>query len=206
MARIETITRELFTFDELSAEAQAKAIENNYDFNVGDSWWYEYPIEDAKMIARLLGFDVENIYFSGFSSQGDGACATGDYSYKKGALKAVKTHAPQDERLHRIAKDLQDAQRRAFYGLACTVKHSGNYSHEYCVNFDSYQYNRAWASEDYTATVEQEESIKEPLRDFMRWIYRQLQNEYDFQTSDESIKDSLIGNAIEFTKDGENAH
>ena len=36
---METKTYKVYKFDELSEEAQAKAIENNYDINVSYDWW-----------------------------------------------------------------------------------------------------------------------------------------------------------------------
>jgi hypothetical protein len=73
------------------------------------------------------------IYFSGFSSQGDGACFEGTYRYKKGSVKAIKAHAPQDKELHRIAKGLQEAQRPTRYSITANIKHRGRYYHPGCM-------------------------------------------------------------------------
>lgn len=56
--RIETI--EIFTFDELSPEAQAKAIEKLSDINVTFDWW-DSVYQDAKDIGlKITGFDAAN--------------------------------------------------------------------------------------------------------------------------------------------------
>jgi phytoene synthase len=78
------------------------------------------------------------------SRQGDGACFAGNYSYQKGALKAVKKHAPLDEELHRIVKGLQEVQSKNFYRLRATTVHRGHYYHSNCMSIDihddEYQY------------------------------------------------------------------
>ncbi|MCK5610705.1 antitoxin of toxin-antitoxin stability system [Candidatus Pacearchaeota archaeon] len=202
MSRIDTVKTEVFKFDELSEEAQQTAIEKLYDLNVDHDWW---DFEDAKQAAARMGIEIDDIYFSGFSSQGDGACFEGSYSYQNGGIKAIKDYAPQDERLHQIAQGLQDIQRKSFYGLSATVKHSGHYYHEYCTNISVSECRTlrdGCGSEDY-ASVADNEAITEALRDFMRWIYKQLEKEYDYLTSEEAIKESIKANGYEFTGDGE---
>jgi hypothetical protein len=48
-----------------------------------------------------------------------------------------------------------------------------------------------------------DEELAEALRAFMKWIYRQLEREYDYLTSDEAIAESIIANEYEFTEEGE---
>ena len=43
---------------------------------------------------------------------------------------------------------------------------------------------------------------EEALRDLARWLYRQLQSEYDHLTSDESVEDGIIANEYAFTAGG----
>ena len=44
--------------------------------------------------------------------------------------------------------------------------------------------------------------VTEALRDLARWLYRQLQSEYDHLTSDESVEDCIIANEYTFTARG----
>lgn len=56
--RVETVTRELYQFDELTNEAQQTAIENNYDINVDCDWW-EFVLDDAEQIGlKIKEFDL----------------------------------------------------------------------------------------------------------------------------------------------------
>ena len=50
---------------------------------------------------------------------------------------------------------------------------------------------------------EAEDDIKEIARDFMRWIYKRLESEYEYSVSDEAVEENIITNEYEFTEDGE---
>lgn len=132
--------------------------------------WYESTFDDAKAIGALMGFDIADIYFSGFASQGDGACFSGCLTYRKGALAAVKAYAPLDLELHRIAAAWQEAHKVHGWKVTATVRQRGHYSHENCTEFvlDG-------------AGVIHGPAFIEPARDFMRWIYRQLERESEYQ-------------------------
>lgn len=145
--------------------------------------WYENTIEDAKTIGALMGFDIENIGFTGFWSQGDGAHFTGRFGYTKGAVKAVKDYAPLDTELHDIAERWTEAQRVYFYGLQGVITHQGHYEHEHCTQFNF------WHDQDRELPDSFWEShyadVEEVARDFMRWIYAQLERNYEYQQAAE---------------------
>ncbi|MGF6862698.1 hypothetical protein ABIE69_003288 [Rhodobacteraceae bacterium MBR-64] len=48
-------------------------------------------------------------------------------------------------------------------------------------------------------TEDAEEIVTEALRDLARWLYRQLQSEYDHLTSDEAIEEGIVVNEYTFT-------
>ena len=52
------------------------------------------------------------------------------------------------------------------------------------------------------ATEDAEEIVTEALRDLARWLYRQLEVEYDHLTSDEAIEEGIIVNEYTFTEAG----
>ena len=139
------------------------------------------------------------IYYSGFSSQGDGACFEGRYEYKRGALKAVKDYAGQDEKLHRIVEALQEIQKKNFYQLTARTKHSGHYYHSGCMSVDVER------SDGKEMTADAEEMVEECLRDFADWIYKQLENEYDYRTGEEACREAIEANDYEFTEKGDMA-
>lgn len=187
----------VYPYSELADEVKDLVLENLRDINVDYEWWVS-SYDDIKEIGKLMGIDIDRIYFSGFSSQGDGACFEGSYEFKVGSVKAVMEYAPKDYKLHLIVKELQAVQRRYFYQVSAMVKQSGHYMHEMCTSIDVghndfYSYRLPEGAED---------GIKEGLRDFMRWIYRRLESEYEYLTSEEVVKDSIEANESEFTVDG----
>jgi hypothetical protein len=190
-----TKTYNVYEFSELSDAAKSEALDD-YIANGIDYPWYDCIYDDAKTIGGLMGIDVDNIYFSGFCSQGDGACFEGGYSYKKQCVKLVADYAPLDSELNRIVKTLASIQKRNFYQLSASVKHSGHYYHELCTVVDVDHDN------DSSVNGNDENDLIETLRDFMRWIYTQLENEYDYITSEESFIDMCQANEWTFTVDG----
>ena len=192
----QTIETTVYTFDELSDSAKEKARNWWREGTAYDDYWHESVYEDAKDCARIIGIEIDNIYFSGFSSQGDGACFEGSYCYAKGSVEAIKQHAPQDTSLHRIARELAEIQRGNFYALTAKVKHVGRYYHEFSTEIEVYDRNGDLVHAD-THDV-----VVNLLRDYMRWIYRQLEHEYDWQNADEQVDENIRINEYTFTKEG----
>ena len=198
--REETI--KVFQFTELSDKAKEKAREWYRTTSQGDDYddyFAETVIDDAKQIAALMGIEIKDIYYSGFSYQGDGASFTGHYRYQKGAVKAVKDYAPKDTELHRIAQELQYIQRKSFYRISCNITQSGYYQHENTMRFDF-----MLDGEYLYTTMAWESDLKDVLRDYARWIYKQLEESYDWENSDENVDETIIINEYEFTEDGSN--
>jgi hypothetical protein len=207
--KTETIT--LYTFNELSDGAKENARQRWRDGFECDDSFYEFIYEDAATVADIMGFDIcqtrktlmngshrydPTIYWSGFSSQGDGACFEGSYSYKKGCVDAIKKYAPNDTELHNIVQSLVQMQKPWFYKLTGSVKHRGHYYHELSMD----------CSLDHTDDIYAqlpEDEFKEICADFARWIYRQLEREYEWQMSDEYVDEAIIINEYEFTEKGE---
>lgn len=194
-----TIETKLYQYEELSDAAKRKARE--WYTSIPDEFYAECVIEDAKEIAALMGWEIDHIYYSGFSYQGDGAQFVGTMRYRKGCAKAVKQYAALDTELHRIALAWQDLQRRHFYSLRAKVTSRGHYSHEYCTSFDctDTRHNYGWIKDDA------EKELIEIGRDFMRWIYKQLRDSYEDSVSDEVVAGNIINNEYEFTEEGKRA-
>ena len=193
-------TKNIYKFDELSDDSKENALNElrSSDGYLQYEWW-DHVYDDAKAIGDLMGIEIDKIYFSGFSCQGDGACFEGTYSYNKGATLAVKSYAPQDKELHSIVLALQQIQRPMFYGLVAHVKQSGHYNHEFCTQIDIHNESEIG---DYYVDASVHDGIADALRDFMRWIYKQLESEYWYLMSDEAITEDAIANEWEFYENG----
>ncbi len=202
----------VYAFDELSDSAKEKALDWYREAGL-DHDWFEFVFEDFERVCDLLGTEIRTvpvrlhgggtrrkscIWFSGFWSQGDGACFEGDYSYKSGASAAVRSYAPQDGELHRIADALAAIQRRNFYRLRARLTHRGRYHHEYSMAIAVER--RGPCRQDMTGDAE--EAVSEALRDLARWLYGQLEREHDHLMSDETVADAIRANDYRFTEDG----
>ena len=51
-------------------------------------------------------------------------------------------------------------------------------------------------------TADAEDTVAELLRDLARWLYRQLEREYEYQTSDAVTDEAILANEYTFTGDG----
>lgn len=89
-------------------------------------------------------------------------------------------------------------QRRNFYQLRADVSHRGHYYHEYCMEISVERESPTY--QDMTADAE--ETVIEALRDLARWLYRQLESEYNALHSDEAVSETIVANAYTFTASG----
>lgn len=217
-----TRCKEVYYFDELSDSAKETARswyrEGAFDYN-----WWDCIYDDTVRIAKLLGIMIKAknqpctggytegkwnpnkewvatspaIYFSGFWSQGDGACFEGTWQARDmKPLKDLKGYAPQDKELHRIHKALW-AIKKQFPDASCTSKHTGHYYHSRSCTLDPL------LAEDRDYNKEEWEPLEEALIDFMDWIYGQLEKEYDYLNSDEQVDETIRANEYEFTEEGD---
>mgnify|MGYP000976801418 FL=1 len=203
----------VYQFDELDEKAKERAREWYRQGNYDDTFWSECVIDDAKEIGTHMGMDIDNIYFSGFWSQGDGACFEGTWRASDVKADKLKEYAPQDKELHRIVSGLADLAKE--YPEGCfTVKHRGHYSHSACTSFDvelprEQKEELEYDSPEYKALQiklnEDEDALIELARDFMDWIYRTLEKEYEYLNADEQVDESIRANEYEFFQDGTRA-
>ena len=89
------ITTTVYTLDELSCPAAREKARDWYRQHHADSNWYENVYEDFREVCNIFGISLRQrvfrlsngrfmeepcIWFSGFCSQGDGACFEGRYT------------------------------------------------------------------------------------------------------------------------------
>jgi len=202
----------VYRLDELDAPAQDKA--RAWYREIGfDHDWYDAVYDDFQQIAAILGLRFKTtpvrlygggtrqapcIWFRGFWSQGDGAAFEARYGYAPRAAQRIRAHAPQDGELHRIADALQQVQRRNFYQLRAETSLRGHYCHARSMVIDVTRDSPTGQE----MTDDAEEAVAEALRDLADWLYRQLQREYDYLTSDAAIDEVIRANDYSFTVEG----
>lgn len=191
-----TIETTLYKFEELTKDLQSKAIEKYYSINVEFYDWYSNTVEQFKDTTTL--FEVEKVYFSGFSSQGDGAM----FEYNEISQELFNSAID--------SLKLPNYKKSAMKLSGCfSAKgtHQGRYSHEKCcyhvMDFEPMYDNRDNINELFdTHHIELENYITEKYEELAKQLYRELESENDYLTSEEAIKETLIANEYEFTEDG----
>jgi len=223
MPRVVTIIKTLYQFDELPTAAAKEKARDWYRELAASDDLLELCLDDFESIAKILGveFDTREIhsartgrtryekrvYYSGFSSQGDGASFDGRYSYVADAPKKIREYAPQDAILHAIADDLESLQNKYGKQLYAKTNVSGHYVHANCMAVDV-----ACADDgDYginadSLIIDDEKELTQILRRFANWIYRQLEQAYDYNMSDESVDENIRINEYEFNETGKRDH
>lgn len=191
--RTRTRVDTLYEFSELSDSAKETALEKLRDLNTTHEWW-EFVEDDAKQCGAILGIEIDQIRFTGFWSQGDGACFEGSYRYAKGAVGAITEHTGgTDSELISIATRLQELQRPAFYTATASCAHRGHYYHSGCMAVEC----------DAEKGTLDHDALTSALRSFADWVYTRLEKEHEYLTSDEQVIESIEANEYEFSEAGE---
>ena len=202
-----TVDKTLYKYEELSDRAKQRARECYLEGGLDYSWW-EDSYEGFARVAEILGITLSQrsvplmsgkcryepeIYFSGFYHQGSGSSFCGTYGYAKGAVAKIKKYAPQDEELHRIAQGLQDVQRRHFYRLTADITSARDHYIRVEVEDSENRYRDIGDAED---------DVRGLMNDFNDWMFKCLQDEYEYLTSDEAVEESIVANEYEFDEYG----
>ena len=104
----------------------------------------------------------------------------------------------RDTELHRIADSLQNTQKRNFWQLHATIRQQGRYCHEHSMAIEVERDSPTWQPPAEGG----EDAVIEALRDLARWLYRQLQDTYEHESSDTAIDETMVLNELTFTADG----
>ena len=176
------------------------------DSNTDHDWW-DCLYEGFKEDMTEKGIAVDDISFSGFWSQGDGASFTGYIADLEKYLAAYENEGayPTLRKLQAMGGNVALRWYRAGH----------HYVHEYTLEMDASveSFHICWWADpemdplraavlevlDEEANRELtklEASVKENIRNLCRGLYRQLEEEYDYLTSDEAVKESLVANDI----------
>jgi len=188
-----TTTVKVYKFEELEDSVKKKVLNNMRDFNVdhGSDWhWCEKELigEDLKAI----GLKMNNLYFSGFSSQGDGACLEVTLEDLDLFLKHMLANGF-------TLKQVATAKRGE---MGFNTKQRGHYQHSGCmvINFD--RPSNLSQDSHYKIFEELESQVKELIQNLSDDAYRKLEKCHDWLTSDEQIIESIEANEYEFTSEG----
>jgi len=195
---MKTLTFNAYTFSELSDAAKEFARDW---FRQSSGFDADYVTNDAKQIGAMLGLSEMQIFWTGCSSQGDGACFSARWQSSAVKIGGVKDYAPQDKELHRIAAEFERISG-AFQFSSFTVQHRGHYYHENCTEFAMSITDSQDNEIETPAAIQAEKDLIVAAKDFMRWIYRTLEKEYTWQNEDEQVDENISCNDYLFTETG----
>jgi hypothetical protein len=206
-----TKTINLYTFDELTPDAQNKAIENLRDVKYHYDWW-ESTYDDFHSIAKYFGFDVDlkNTWFTLSYSQGDGSSFTADVDVLK-LISCIesegwKEYAPKEnfslpsisKNVLRICKLIErnkiDIGKVHIYPCNRETNVSIVFEHDYANT-------RVLERIEY-AIGELNEIVLDTAKELNKFLYRQLRDECDYQSSREAIIETIKANEYTFTENG----
>ena len=172
----------VYSFNELSDDAKKRALNKFRYIDVEYDWW-EDLYDTIRAAGKLLGLEIDGIYFDA-----DLYCIfNAHYRYVRGASVAVCKEFSWADDLHKIASELQALQKRHFYSLSCAVTEGRTTNRYRCFRF----------GEDYEC-----EDLGDIIDDFAYWAWILLQDEYEYLTSDEAIKEMIEANEYEFDEAG----
>jgi hypothetical protein len=194
-------------FEALTKRQQDEILDKHRHYNTEHLDWWDGVYDCFKRDMADIGIDVDRMYFSGFSSQGDGACFEGSVDDWPKFLESVGYTCP------------------ALIGLAAeswglSVVQRGHYYHENCTHFssdmvspDDYSESEMdefiYAQSPYKTEIQNavflanlqeydydklREEFEEEFKSHMRDLYNRLEVEYDALTSDESVLEALHAN------------
>lgn len=188
-------------YNDLSVEAKEVALAEHSN-NAADYEWDEY-IKEA-WVERLESYgiytDVKSICWEGFWSQGDGCSFTGSINLKE-FLEAHPDIKDSNRALYITTVPFNGEAQCQWYPRLNRI--SSRYSHENTVALELDELGEiACAVEDedemYAFWNDAKEQIQTQCRSYMKEIYKELENEYDYITSQEA----LIDRDLDYTEDG----
>lgn len=190
--------------NELNEKAKERALDK---LREGIEFDDEPVIEDWKHILTCLGFSDIDIYWSGFGSQGDGACFDGYWYMDRVNIEALKGYLSNQQAeeygawFHEKLALVKVAGEDPF-AYTATLSHVGPYYHYGSVRFEVEAYKEDEFAEPLFDTDEFEREFTEQCKSLMRQICRDLEAEYEYQTSDEYLTETAESNEYEFDEEG----
>lgn len=203
--------RTAVSFEQLSEDQQHEVLERFREINVEDGFWYEFLVEDFKEDLRGKGFLCDDVYFSFGYSQSDyvsfDAKLTNYAAFLSGMEltekeKRVATYMFENDFV-RISYNSRDFRNDVSLNFDATNPHADYVNghldpktwffnvDEKCKQADAYTFCQEllnkieWYAEDFG-------------NDACHKLLKRLEEEYEYQTSDCAVHDTIIFNGFQF--------
>jgi len=193
----------LGTYEEWKEEGRKdileKIIEKNRDMNVEYSDWYYPTIEDFCTRLEEKGFNIEkdDVRFTGFWSQGDGASFTGSIN--------ILTFLRKTKQLTKYRSVVAKINDNIISDTVSIYQVSYHYCHENTCSVDDIEvYNEDLISPKVQDLLDELYALLEETRyNLCKELYSDLETDYDSLISDESIIDTITANEYNFDEEGD---
>lgn len=171
---MQTKTYTVYKFEELTPEAQEKALDNLRYINVEYDWW-EPTYDDAATIGlRITGFELDR-----------GRHAEGEFMVLGGAEQCaglIITEHGEATETYKTAKAYLDDLKK----LQEEYPNREDDEHEH---YDKFNDESGLLAEDFLESLLEDYSIM-------------LQTDYEYQMGDEAVKATILLNEYDFTENG----
>lgn len=215
---MDTTTTQPLAFDELSYRAKHHAIA---EYGQPPDDWHEDIINRAKEDGPARGFNIDEVKFTGFHSQGDGASWTGHVDL----VAFITYHSKPEDKdyaehtiLVELIKDgwceekVEISRSGFYYNHSGMMRSAGIDDRLYYAEDDSVidrgilegaNVQALAKSIDYEYLLNQlDEWLLDKAQKYAQGIYKQLEEEYDAYTSEEYFKDLCDINGWRFDING----
>jgi len=170
---------QVFKFEELKKDIQEKLLDRHRDFNTNFDW-YSFLFEGFKEELNKIGLDCEGFYFDLY----DRTISFNNQTITDQELFINSVLSVEDKILIKLQEEDLSEDENKFIEL---------------------DLNERGIIEDCQEILKPEytEKLTEFIKDKLNKFLKNLDEEYEHLTSDESIKESLIINEYEFLKNGD---
>lgn len=188
----------------VKSEHRSALLEKYRCINVEYVEWWDCVYADFEGDMKAVGIDVKRMYFSGFWSQGDGACFEGSFA----SLRTYLDHHHHKDQYPMIRKLLK---HDGYVYVECT--HRGHYCHSnstaFSIEHDTFyrlvecptefheQIVDTWDRQLDDEAADFEKDVNEQWRSYMDDLYRKLEEEYNYLVSDEAVWDTIEANELD---------
>ena len=188
-------------YNELTDEAKERAFESFKNREIYDNHWAHHVLEDWVERLGAVGIDTEvyDMHFTGFHSQGDGASFEGSINLKE-FLEAHpelrKSHA--ELYLSTVPFDTLSDDYAEYMVLLRRTQHL-SYYHENTITLEWDIETNDVGKFDKVMT-DAEPDILGQCRDYMRQLYRELENAYEYELGLDNFLEGV--EYMDFEEDG----
>lgn len=190
--RTKTITKEVYTYDELPEDAKERVLEKHWDINVDSGWWYDYDGKTGFSVKEIAKYHLDMEYADDLLTY-----KTLYFDIDRGwYIQFVDAEFKHEETARKFLGVPKNLWNRVDWFINSIP------GREVSTRLEFDEYNQ-YTGKDFTAKqIEILERAVERFSNKVEEALRGLQRQYEYETSREGIEDTIRANEYEFTLDG----